>query len=142
MVIKLLTIQTFEVQTNFKQYIKVSPEGKDYIPSFDKSMVIYQFKWYYDNSYTGLTTRQLKKRVKKHIPTCIDKFLKSAEKEKEKKFVKIMSTIKNLLLVNNQSCAENFNLEIFKIIKSCCNVFDLVKMEAICILNRKPILCR
>ena len=45
-------------------------------------------------------------------------------------------------LVKNLSCAENFNLERFKIIKSCYNVFDLVKMEAICILNRKPTLCR
>ena len=45
-------------------------------------------------------------------------------------------------MVNNQSCAENFNLERFKIIKSCYNVFDLVRMEAICILNRKHALCR
>ena len=45
-------------------------------------------------------------------------------------------------LVNNQSCAENFKLERFKKIKSCCNVFDLVKMETTCIQNRKPTLCR
>ena len=43
-------------------------------------------------------------------------------------------------LVNNQSWPENFNLERFKIIKSSYNVFGLVKMEAICILNRKPTL--
>ena len=57
-----------------------------------------------------------------------------------------MNTIKRSAiaehLVNNQSCAENFNLEKLQIIKSCCNVFDLVKMEAICILYRKPNLCR
>ena len=44
-------------------------------------------------------------------------------------------------LVNNQSCDENFILERFKIIKSCYNVIDFVKMEAICILNRKLTLC-
>ena len=44
-------------------------------------------------------------------------------------------------LVNNQSFAENFSLERSKIFKSCFNVVDLVKMESICILNRKPTLC-
>ena len=43
----------------------------------------------------------------------IDKFLRSAEKEK--KYVKIMNAIKRSAiaehLVNNQSCAENFSLE-------------------------------
>ena len=43
--------------------------------------------------------------------------------------------------MNNQSGAEYFNLEKFKIIKSSCNVFDLFKIEAICILYRKPSLC-
>ena len=37
-------------------------------------------------------------------------------------------------LVNNQSCAEHFNLDRFKIIKSGFNIFDLTKMEAICFL--------
>ena len=34
-------------------------------------------------------------------------------------------------MVNNQSCAENFNLDRFEITKSCYSVFDLLKMEAI-----------
>ena len=29
-----------------------------------------------------------------------------------------------------------------KIIKNCNNVFDLIKLEAICILLRKPVLCK
>ena len=40
----------------------------------------------------------------------------------------------------NRICDEKFNLERFKKIKSCCNVFDLVKMETTCIQNRKPTL--
>ena len=35
-----------------------------------------------------------------------------------------------------------FNLERFRIIKRCYNVFDFVKMKALCILNRKPTVCR
>ena len=44
-------------------------------------------------------------------------------------------------LVSSQSFAEYFNLERLKIFKSCFNVIDLVKIESICILNRKPTLC-
>ncbi len=87
-------------------------------------MVIYQFNCYCENSYIGLTTRQLKKRVKEHVPACIDKFLKiSEEKEKENKSVKVMNAVKRSAvaehLVFNQKCAENYNLEKFKIIKTC-----------------------
>ena len=109
-------------------------------------MVIYQFDCYCDNSYIGLTTRQLKKRVKEHIPICVEKFLNKSEKEKDNKSVKVLNAIKRSAitehLVSNHICAQNFNLERFKIIKTCYNVYDLIKMEAICILNRKPTLCR
>ena len=40
------------------------------------------------------------------------------------------------------SCANNYNIDRFKIIKICSNVFDLIKLEAICILLRKPVLCK
>lgn len=53
-----------------------------------------------------------------------------------------MNTIKRSTIakhfVNNQSFSKNFSLERFKTIKDCYNVFDLVKIEAICIFNRKP----
>lgn len=45
-------------------------------------------------------------------------------------------------LVNNQSSAENFNLGIFRIVKSFFNISDLVKIEPKYILSRKPTLCR
>ena len=70
----------FEIKTT----LGFAAEGKDLIPTFNKSMVIYRFKQYSDDSYIGLTTRQLKKRVKEHIPACINKFLNLAEKDKEK----------------------------------------------------------
>ena len=107
-------------------------------------MVIYQFYCYCDNSYIGLTKRQPKKSVKEHIPVCVEKFLKKSEKDN--KPVKVLNAIKRSAiaehLVLNHSCAENFNFERFKIIKTCNSVYDLIKMEAICILNRKPTLCR
>ena len=36
-------------------------------------------------------------------------------------------------LMSDQSCDENFNLKRLKIVKTCCNVFDLVKMKSKCV---------
>ena len=88
----------------------------------------------------------MKKRIKEHITVCIDKLLNLAVTEKEKNSNKIMIAINRSAiaeqLVNNQSWAENLNFERLKIIKNSYNVFYLVKTEAICTLNRKPVLCR
>ena len=43
--------------------------------------------------------------------------------------------------LNIQNFAENFYLERFKIIKSCVNIFELIKMEILRISNRKFKLC-
>ena len=45
-------------------------------------------------------------------------------------------------LVNKLYCASNYNLKRFKIVKNCFHISDLIKLEAICILLRKPKLCK
>ena len=45
-------------------------------------------------------------------------------------------------LVNNSNCASTYNMNKFKIIKNCFSIYDLIKIEAICILIRKPKLCK
>ena len=45
-------------------------------------------------------------------------------------------------LVNNSTCANSCNLNRFKVSKTCSNVFDLIKIEPICILLRKPVLSK
>ena len=101
-------------------------DRKNKIPQFDKSMVINQLKCYCDSCYIDLRTRQLKKRVNE-ILACIDKFLNLPEKLKDKKSNKIVNAIKRSVIVEqsvyNQGCAKSFNLERFKIIKSC-SVYD------------------
>ena len=44
-------------------------------------------------------------------------------------------------LINNTNCASNYNMNRFKYIKNCFSISDLIKLEAICILLRKPKLC-
>ena len=72
--IKQLIISTFSAAKRRVVFISspmLAPEGKENIPTFNISMVIYQYKCYCDNSYIGLTSRQLKKRVTEHIPALL-----------------------------------------------------------------------
>ena len=107
---------------------------------------IYQLNCCCDNSYIGLTTRQLKKRFEYYTHASVEKFLRIFKYDKENKYVKIIKAVKRSdtaeHLVFDQSFAEKFNLDRFKIIKGYSNIFDLIKMEAIRILNRKPTLFR
>ena len=45
-------------------------------------------------------------------------------------------------LIDNTTCTNSYIMNRFKIIKTCNNVFDLIKLEDICILLRKPVLCK
>ena len=47
-----------------------------------------------------------------------------------------------LTIVNNLTCGNIYIINRFKIIKTCNNVFALIKLEATCILLKKPILCK
>ena len=107
-------------------------------------MVIYQFSCFCKASYIGLTTRQLRKTVKEHIQKNVENFCLSEKKDDVP--IKVINASKRSSiaehLVNNSLCADNYNVNRFKIIKNCSNVFDLIKLEAICILLRKPVLCK
>ena len=122
----------------------ITPGGKDPISKLNNSMVIYQYSCCCTASYIGLTTRHLRKRIKEHIPKCVENFCLSDKKDDIP--VKVLNASKRSSisehLVNNPTCANNYNIDRFKIIKICSNVFDLIKLEAICILLRKPVLCK
>ena len=122
----------------------LTPGGKDPISIFNKSMVIYQYNCCCTASYIGLTTRQLRKRIKEHIPKSLESFC--CLENKDIIPAKVLNVAKRSSiaqhLINNPTCANNYDMNRFKIIKNCNNVFDLIKLEAICILLRKPVLCK
>ena len=107
-------------------------------------MIIYQYNCCCTASYIGLTTRQLRKRIKEHIPKSLESFCCLDNKDiipaKVLNVAKRSSIAQHL--INNPTCANNYDMNRFKIIKICNNVFDLIKLEAICILLRKPGLCK
>ena len=119
------------------------PGGKDPLAEFKQSMVVYKFNCFCEASYVGMTSRQFGKRIKEHIPKSIDEFCKSNEKTKS---IRVINASKRFAisehLVNNLDCASNYNLKRFKIVKNCFHISDLIKLEAICILLRKPKLCK
>ena len=122
----------------------VKPGGKDLVPKFKKSMLVYQYDCFCKATYIGMTSRQLIKRVKEHVPKSVESYCNS--EEKERKSTQVLNALKRSSiaehLVNHPNCANNYNRNRFKIIKSCNNVFELMKLEAICILLRKPTLCK
>ena len=120
------------------------PGGKNPVSNLNKNMVIYQYSCCCKASYIRLTTRHLRKRIKEHVSKCVENFCFS-----DKKYdilVKVINASKRSSiaehLISNSTSANSYIVNRFKTIKNCSNVFDLIKLEAICILLRKPALCK
>ena len=105
-------------------------------------MILYQYSCCCTASYIRPTTRQLRKRIKEHIPKSVESFCCLDKKDDIR--AKILNASKRSSiaqhLINNLTCANSYNMN--KIIKTCNNVFDLIKLEGICILLEKPVLCK
>ena len=118
--------------------------SKDSILEYKKTMVVYQFNCFCEDSYVCRTSRQFRKKIKKYIPKCIDEFCKISDKKNKSKRVtnasKTSATAEHL--VNNCDCASNYNLKRFKCIENCKSIFDSTKFEAMCFSLRKPKLCK
>ena len=112
--------------------------------NFKKSIIIYQYSCCCTANYIGLTTRQLRKTIKEHVPKNVESF--GFLDNKDIIPAKVLNASKRSSiaqhLVNNPTCANKYDMNRFKIIKNCKNVFDLIKLEAVCILLRKPVLCK
>ena len=48
--------------------------GKDPVSNLNKSIVIYKYSCCCTESYIGLTTTHLKKRIKEHVPKSVENF--------------------------------------------------------------------
>ena len=66
--------------------------------------------------------------MKEHVPKSVENFCFSDKKDDIP--VKAINAFKRSSiaehLVNNSTCANSYNLNRFKIIKTCSNVFDLI----------------
>ena len=74
------------------------------------------------------TSRYLETRIKEHIPKCVREHINNQPKTIS---IAILNAINrsSILeqLVKNPICGKNYNKTKFKILRSCNNIFDLVK---------------
>ena len=81
--------------------------------------------------------------IKDFVPKSVENFCCSDKKDDI--LAKYLNASKRIsiakLLVNSPTCANSYKINIFKTVNTCNNVFDLIKLEAACILLRKPVLC-
>ena len=74
------------------------PGGKDLVSNLNKSMIKYQYSCCCTASYIEITTRQLKKRIKEHVPKSVDNFCCLDKKDDIP--VKVLNVSKNHLSQN------------------------------------------
>ena len=118
-------------------------ELKDPIPFMEKSCVVYRYNCFCKRSYIGQTSRHLRTRIKEHVPKCVRDFVEGKNNKKTKALIN--ATRKSAIadhLFNYPNCGNNYEDTRFQIIQQCSNVYDLLKLEAICIYLNKPELCK
>ena len=88
----------------------MTPSGKDPVSNFNKSMIKYQYSCCCTASYIGLTTRQLRKRIKEHVQKCVDNFC--CLNKKDDIPAKVLNSFKRSSiaehLVINQTCESSY----------------------------------
>ena len=90
--------------------------------------MVYTFECRCSNSYIGQTSRHLETRTKEHIPKCIREHINNQPKTISIATSNAMnrSSISEHLIKNTISW-KNYNKTNFKILRSCNNIFYLVK---------------
>ena len=105
--------------------------------------MVYTYECCCSNSYIGQPLRHLETRIKEHVPKCVKVHVKDQPK---KMSIATSNAIYRLSIseyfVKNPICGNSYSEMKFKILRSCTNIFDLVKIEAIYIHLNKPKSCK
>ena len=120
---------------------------KDVLPTTQQSMIVYQYVCHCDCRYVGRTTQRLQDRINQHIPKSIrtghqqQKFQPQRNCKKTSTEINCDSAVGQHLL-QNKTCANNFNTNQFSILAKARTQFHLSTLEATLIRILKPELCR
>ena len=120
---------------------------KDVLPTTQQSMIVYQYVCRCDCRYVGRTTQRLQDRINQHIPKSIrtghqqQKFQPQRNCKKTSTEINCDSAIGQHLL-QNKTCANNFNTNQFSILAKARTQFHLSTLEATFIRILKPEWCR
>jgi len=93
--------------------------------------VVYTYKCCCANSYIGQTSRHLETRIKEHVPKCVKDHIKNQPKKMSN--ATLNATKRSSIsehLVKNPKCGNNYSETKFKVLRSCTNIFDLIKIRS------------
>ena len=120
---------------------------KDALPTFQKSLLVYQYVCRCGSRYVGRTSQRLQDRINQHVPKIIrnklnqQRFQPNRQKKASISTPYCDSAIGNHLL-ENQNCAALYNQNQFSIISTARSDFHLAVLESIHITLSQPDLCR
>ena len=121
----------------------LSASRKDVLPAIQKNSVIYEYKCHCDSRYVGRTAQRLQDRIKQHVPkwlrqhTASQRVQPNRACERKQPTPECDSAIGQHLL-ENDSCAANYNVDQFAILDTARSRFRLSLLEASYIKVRQP----
>ena len=129
---------------------KLLPASKKHVlPTFYQSNIIYQFLCHCDSRYVGRTFQRLQQRIKQHMPKTIlqehisqdqSTLARSCKPIRSLKAETSFSAIEHLL--QNPTCAHEYNDNKFSIFACGRTSFHLSTLEATYIKTSQPNLCK
>lgn len=142
----------FAVEPNiiFKTRQLLPATKKDVLPTCYQSNIIYEFVCHCDSRYVGRTSQRLQQRINQHIPKSVInkqnfqnrmKLARSCKPTKSPQPEISFSAIGQHLL-ENPSCAKEYNDQKFSILARGRTAFHLSTLEATYIKTTKPDLCK
>ena len=121
---------------------------KDVLPTTQKSLVIYEYKWHCDSRFVGRTSQRLQDCIKHHDPQWLRQQLTRPRRSQPHRSCNRNNTkpdcdsaIDQHLLENDQS-ALNYDNKRFSILATARRSFHLNLLEAAYIKTRRPVLRR
>jgi len=110
---------------------------KDYVPTTQQSMVVYQYVCHCDCRYVGQTLLRLQDRINQHISKSIRNNQKPTKILPKRNFKEKTNTTKSpqcdpieLHLLQNKQCANNYNDQQFSILAKARSAYHLSALEA------------
>ena len=123
---------------------------KDVLPALHQSNIVYQFLCHCNSHYVGHTSQKLQQRIKQHMPKTI---LRGHIYEDRNTLACSCRSIRSFEaetffcavgqhLLQNPTCACEYNDNNFSILAHGCTSFHLSTLEATYIKTSKPKLCK
>ena len=131
-----------------KAHAASGSQGKDVLPTIQRSFVIYEYKCNCDSQYAGWTSKRLQDHIKQHVLQWLRQQLTCPCQSQPHRSCKQNNTKLNCdsaigqHLLGNDQCALNYDNKQFAILTAACSSFHFNLLEAAYIKTCHLVLCR